>query len=153
MNRLELKVPPPVIGLVVAALMWLAARHAQALAFDFPGREAVALLFALAGAFADLAGLVSFRRARTTVNPLRPGSTSTLVTSGIYRFTRNPMYLGMLLLLVAWSAWLGNALALLLAALFVLYIGRFQIAPEERMLSRLFGPDFDAYRGQVRRWL
>jgi protein-S-isoprenylcysteine O-methyltransferase Ste14 len=100
-----------------------------------------------------MAGIREFRVARTTVNPLQPGQATSMVTSGIYRFTRNPMYLGMMLLLVAWSAWLGNALALLLAALFVLYIGRFQIAPEERMLSRLFGPDFDAYRGQVRRWL
>jgi protein-S-isoprenylcysteine O-methyltransferase Ste14 len=153
MSRLELKVPPAVAGLVVAALMGLAARLATSLDFAMPGRTALSLLLALAGIGAALAGVASFRRARTTVNPMRPDAAASLVRSGIYRFTRNPMYLGMALVLLAWGVWLANALSLALVASFVLYMNRFQIAPEERALAGLFGPDFEQYRRSVRRWI
>jgi protein-S-isoprenylcysteine O-methyltransferase Ste14 len=76
-----------------------------------------------------------------------------MVTSGVYRHTRNPMYLGMLCLLGAWAAWLGNAAALLGLPAFVAYMNRFQIAPEERALAQRFGAAFDAYAARVRRWL
>ena len=153
MRWLELKIPPPLVGLAVAALMWLVSRNFPSAAFELPGRGAIALLFVVAGACADLAGLVSFRRARTTINPLRPDATSALVTTGIYAYSRNPMYVGMLLMLTAWGVWLSNLLSLALVALFVLYMNRFQIAPEERSLAARFGQAFDDYRRRSRRWL
>ena len=97
--------------------------------------------------------MLSFRRARTTVNPLRPANSSALVTSGIYRHTRNPMYLGMATLLAAWATWLGTPWALFGIVAFVAWITRFQIIPEERVLANLFGADFAAYRARVRRWI
>ncbi|GAB3104640.1 hypothetical protein GCM10027081_35450 [Cupriavidus yeoncheonensis] len=97
--------------------------------------------------------MVSFLRAKTTMNPVRPDTASLLVTDGVFRFTRNPMYLSLLLYLLAWAVYLSNWLALLLLPLFVLYINRFQIAPEERMLSSLFDAQYVAYKGKVRRWL
>lgn len=152
-GTLELKLPPPLVGAIVAVSMYLAAWLVPDAALALPGRLVVCWLLVLAGIGVDLAGLHAFRRARTTINPMRPHATSTLVTSGIYRFTRNPMYLGMLLLLLAWAIWLSSLLALLLAAVYVVYLNRFQITPEERVLASRFGQDYADYRKQVRRWL
>ncbi|HEY0857558.1 MAG TPA: isoprenylcysteine carboxylmethyltransferase family protein [Albitalea sp.] len=153
MRALELKVPPLAVMLCAGAAMWLAAAAAPALTLDWPFATVAAGALALAGLAVALAGVLSFRRARTTVNPVTPGAASALVTSGIYRLTRNPMYLGFALVLLAWAVFLGNVLALVLLPAFVLYIDRFQIEPEERVLSALFGEAFVAYTTQVRRWL
>ena len=87
------------------------------------------------------------------MNPTKPGATSSLVTGGVFRLTRNPMYLSLVLYLLAWAVYLSNWLALLLVPLFVLYLDRFQIKPEERALSALFGPEYASYQARVRRWL
>ncbi|MEO6986903.1 MAG: isoprenylcysteine carboxylmethyltransferase family protein [Paralcaligenes sp.] len=100
-----------------------------------------------------MAGIIAFKRAQTTVDPRRPGSASTLVTSGIYRLTRNPMYLGILLVLIAWAIFLGNGLSLLFAFALAMYIHRYQIRPEERFLQEKFGADFARYKAKVRAWI
>ncbi|WP_028313044.1 methyltransferase family protein [Derxia gummosa] len=154
MHRLELRLPPPVVCLLVAAAMWFAARHP--LGAPPPTLAAVAVLqwpCALAGALLDLSALLGFRRARTTWHPHRPQAASALVTGGIYRVTRNPMYLGLALLLVAWALRLGQLLPWLGPPLFAAWITRFQIVPEERALAAKFGADWVAYRMRVRRWL
>lgn len=110
-------------------------------------------MLALAGVAIALSGVVSFRRVRTTVNPLKPEASTSLVSTGIYKVTRNPMYLGMLAVLLAWAAYLPSVLALLGPAAFALYITRFQIIPEERVLHSLFGAAFVEYTQKVRRWL
>jgi protein-S-isoprenylcysteine O-methyltransferase Ste14 len=153
MLRLELKIPPPVVALLIAAAMWGIAQATSSAELSSSLRTVIAITIALAGVGFDIAGLVAFRRARTTVNPLKPEATSSIVTSGVYRFTRNPMYAGLALLLVAWAVWLWSAWALLGPPAFVLYISRFQIAPEERMLSLKFGDEFATYCAKVRRWL
>lgn len=152
-QTLELKVPPPAVVLLIAVAMWLAVSMSGALAFALPGRLAVAIALAVLGVAISAAGTVSFRRARTTVNPTRPDTASSLVATGVYRFTRNPMYLGLFLVLVAWAAYLSNAVAFAGPLLFVLYINRFQIAPEERALAAKFGAAFDDYRRRTRRWI
>jgi protein-S-isoprenylcysteine O-methyltransferase Ste14 len=113
---------------------------------------AVAALAAVGAAFA-LSGVVAFRRAKTTVDPLRPASTSTLVSSGVFKVTRNPMYVGMLFLLLAWAAYLWSAWSLLGVLGFAAFISRFQIQPEESVLSGLFGAEYAEYKARVRRWL
>lgn len=133
--------------------MWLGAREWPRSGFHLPGRPYVAAGFALAGALFALLGVVSFRRAKTTVNPMRPGSASSLVTSGVYRLTRNPMYLGFLLTLLGWAAWLSNAAAFAAVPGFVLYMDCFQIRPEERALRSRFDQEFNAYKARVRRWI
>jgi protein-S-isoprenylcysteine O-methyltransferase Ste14 len=153
MTGLEHKVPPPLVALCVAFMMWGAARLAGPISMAFGLRAAVALALACTGLAIAIAGIVEFRRARTTTNPFHPDAASSLVRHGIYRFTRNPMYLGMLLTLLGWAALLANPIALLLTPLFVLYMNRFQIGPEERALSARFGAAFDAYTASVRRWL
>lgn len=117
-------------------------------------RVAGAIVLLLAGAGIAAAGGIAFRRAQTTVNPLTPEKASALVSGGIYRLTRNPMYLGFALFLLAWALYLASPVALLVGpSCFVLYLNRFQIAPEERALEKLFGEEFASYRQQVRRWL
>lgn len=149
---LELKVPPVVVLVTFAALMGLGSRVAPEAAFHVPARVLTALGFAVAGVGIVVAGVISFWRARTTVNPLKPGGASALVTSGIYRLTRNPMYLGAMIVLIGWAVFLANFISVLFVPLFVLYMNRFQISPEEKALAPLFGIEFAAYRAKVRRW-
>ena len=153
MHALELKIPPPVVALLMAAAMWLASRTAPSIELPFFARVATAMAIAILGGGIALAAEVSFKRAKTSINPMKPEKTSSLVTSGIYRFTRNPMYLGLLLVLLAWSAFLASPWALAGPIAFVLYMGRFQITPEERILSAKFGAAYTDYRSRVRRWL
>ena len=153
MHVLELKVPPIAVVLVTAGFMWLAAWAVPALEFRFPARDLVAVSLALAGAVTSALGVISFRRARTTVNPMKPESSSSLVTSGIYRLTRNPMYLGFLLVLLGWAVFLSSILAFLFLPAFIVYMNHFQIEPEERALATLFGEAFAAYKARARRWL
>jgi len=153
MSFLELKVPPPAVALLLALSMWLAAKHLPFFAFAIGWRIALATTFVAAGMIFALAAIVAFLRASTTVNPHRPGATSTMVTSGIYSLSRNPMYLGVLLVLTGWAAFLSNLLAIALLPAFVVYMSRFQILPEERVLHTKFGSEFTAYKASVRKWL
>ena len=153
MNALELKIPPPLVALCLAILMWLTARPTGSLAVPVGPRLGVALALVGAGLGISVSGVVAFRRARTTVNPIKASSASALVVSGIYRYTRNPMYLGLLIALFAWAVYVSRPLALIFLPVYVLYITRFQIVPEERILGSLFGTAYSAYRARVRRWL
>lgn len=153
MRALELKIPPVVIGLALGAVMAAFARLAPAFAFGLPGGRVIAAGLAAIGVLVALSGVASFRRAGTTVNPLQPSATARLVVSGIYRRTRNPMYLGMLLVLLGWGVFLANVLAFLAAIAFIPLMNRLQIGPEERSLAATFGPAFTAYQSTVRRWL
>ena len=146
-------VPPPLVALACGALIWAIARKAGLPTVDFPGREPIAVSLACTGLLIGLVSVAAFIRARTTVNPLAPEKAKTLVVSGLYRFSRNPMYLGMLLILVAFAVILGQPLALVVVAAFVLLIERMQIIPEERALEEKFGDDFRAYKKRVRRWI
>ena len=151
--RLEHRIPPPVVGLVTALAMGLST-WAWAGSSAWPVvRIGLALLLAAVGGAFSLAGLLAFRRARTTVNPLRPERASALVTDGVYRLTRNPMYVGMLLVLLGWAVFLSAPLAWPGPLLFAAYIQRFQIRPEERALTALFGSEYEAFCRSVRRWL
>ena len=152
-RALELKVPPVALGAILAALMWSASAAAPAFDFTFPANTVASVSLALMGALTCLAGVGSFRRAKTTVNPIKPDSASSLVVSGVYGYTRNPMYLGFLLILSGWAALLSNLLALAVLPAFVLSINRFQISPEERALASLFADDYAKYRARVPRWL
>ncbi len=153
MHALELKIPPPAVAVLIAGAMWGISLVTPLLEMPALIRVAAALAIALAGGGFSLAGIISFWRAKTTVNPMKPETTSSLVCSGIYRVTRNPMYVGLLFVLVAWAVFLSSVWALLGPLVFVFYINRFQIAPEERVLSAMFGTSYSAYRSRVRRWL
>src|SRR5262245_4756650 len=129
MRWLEHRIPPPAVALAVAALMWGIDKLLPAPRFTFSGMVATALAIGIAGILVSLMGVVEFRRARTTVNPMNPEAASTLVSSGIFRFTRNPMYLGFAIVLVGFGILLGNPLSVVLVLCFVAYMNRFQIGP------------------------
>ena len=147
------RVPPLAVAAIVFVAMWTITRVAPSFAFDFGGRRLAALELLLLAAAIGLAGAGSFRRARTTVNPLQPDRASALVTTGIYRYTRNPMYLGHSVILLGWALYLHNAAALIVVPAFMLYITRFQILPEERYLSARFPHAYAAFCRQASRWL
>ena len=153
MRSLELKVPPPAVALIIAVMMWLLSLLASALAFTIPARILIATVLASAGVATAVAGFTTFARAKTTVNPTTPEKSSSLVSRGVYSITRNPMYLGLLFVLTAWAIFLANPLPFLLLPVYMLYINRFQIVPEERALTSLFGREFAAYQSRVRRWI
>lgn len=153
MRWLELRVPPLLVWVIFASAMLGVARLVPTLTFKVTGAFACALALAVLGAAVALAGVVAFRRVRTTVNPLTPSDAGSVVSGGIYRFTRNPMYLGFLVALAGWAANVSNAAAALFLPAFVAYMTRFQIKPEERALAAKFGPQFTQYMSRVRRWV
>lgn len=149
---MKLKLPPVVVVSMFAGLMYLLAKFLPFGHFDFFGRRY--LMFGLIGlAFCSgVFAVLQFIWSKTTVDPMAPVKATKLVVNGLYKFTRNPMYLAMLLLLLAWGIWLGNAFNTLLAAGFVGYMNRFQIMPEEDALNQLFGKEYREYCKRVRRW-
>ncbi|MEO9893421.1 isoprenylcysteine carboxylmethyltransferase family protein [Aurantibacter sp.] len=149
---MELKLPPVVVFFIFALLMYLLASFLPFGEFEFFGRSY--LSYILTG-MAIVIGFISisyFIKNKTTVDPRKPEKTAKLVTSGIFAFSRNPMYLALLLVLIAFGLYLGNAFNTLLAAFFVSYMNRFQILPEEKVLVDLFGKEYRIYCKNVRRW-
>ncbi len=153
MNALELKVPPAAITAITAAAMWLAATLAPSMALALSWRMTLAAVFAGVGGALAIAGILAFRKAKTTINPLEPEATSSVVTSGVYGMSRNPMYVGILFILAGWAVFLANALPFAFLPAFVLYLNHFQIGPEEQILSARFGHEYAMYLRSVRRWL
>ncbi len=153
LKGLELKVPPVALVLIAATGMWGVSVLFPALSFDFPGVLWASACAASSGVFVAILGVLAFRAVGTTVDPRVPDQSEILVVSGVYRYSRNPMYLGFLLVLCSWGLWLGNLLALFLLPAFVLYMNRFQIIPEERFMLEKFGEDYIRYCGRVRRWV
>jgi protein-S-isoprenylcysteine O-methyltransferase Ste14 len=153
MKSLENKIPPPALVLLIAPAMW-ATTFLQA---PVPIEPRLHLVLRLAiGTFAltfGLSGILAFRRAQTTINPVQIDHASRVVSGGIYRVTRNPMYVGLTGLLTMWAVHLAVPLALLGPVFFALFTHRFQIIPEERLMSAKFGKEYDEYRKRVRRWL
>ncbi len=133
--------------------MFGVARIAQPFDVDDRVRIGTAVFLALTGICFVVLGWAAFRRAKTTMDPLHPALASALVTNGIYRVTRNPMYVGLTAVLLGWAVFLAVPWTLLGPVAFVLFITRFQIIPEERMIRSTFGREYDEFRARVRRWL
>ncbi|WP_201346163.1 methyltransferase family protein [Pragia fontium] len=153
LSYLELRIPPPIIFMIslllIALLNWL-------LPVNFPQTTLFMALCGVSFLASGLIGLISLRafiRVKTTVNPIKVQSASTLVVNGLYGFSRNPMYLALALLLLSVCLYLANPWTALGVLFFVLFITRFQIIPEEKALTEEFGERYQAYRKRVRRWL
>lgn len=153
MKFLELKIVPLGVVAIIALLMWLASVAAPSLAIDIFDTTVIGTVILFFGVMIIVQATFAVMLASTTMNPLEPQNASFLVTTGIYRFSRNPMYLGFLISLFAWAVWLSNVAAFLLLPVFVLYMNRFQIIPEERILLQKFGGEFEQYMKTVRRWI
>lgn len=153
MKKLELLIPPPIVMIIVGLLMWLVAIVVPELNFSWLKITLLASMFFIIGILIGILGIIDFRSAATTSDPIHPERASVLVISGIYAYTRNPMYLGVLLLLFGWAIYLGNFLSLIASLIFIIYINYFQIIPEERALESKFGSTYNTYKQRVRRWI
>jgi protein-S-isoprenylcysteine O-methyltransferase Ste14 len=152
-HPLELKIPPPIVALLLAGIMWGVSRLTPLTEVPAIPRYAATGTLAAIGIALAVSGVLTFRFAKTTILPDKPERASALVSTGVYRVSRNPMYLGLLLLLCAWAVWRSAPWGLLVPLAFFLYINRFQIVPEERVLSAKFGTDYKQYTARVRRWV
>ncbi|WP_299317684.1 isoprenylcysteine carboxylmethyltransferase family protein [uncultured Maribacter sp.] len=149
---MELKVPPALVFLCFGLMMYLLAEFLPIGYFDFYGRMLLVKILVGIGIIIGVLALFQFKRASTTIDPTKPDKASNLVVGGIFKFSRNPMYLALLLVLLALGVFLGNAFNTLIAAGFVGYMNRFQIIPEERILLEKFGRSFKDYCILTRRW-
>ena len=150
MNRLKL--PPALVFVLFGCLMYLLSKGLPIGQFDFFGRNELKWICSALGGVVGLSAVIQFVRAGTTLDPKHPEKSTELVVTGVYNFSRNPMYLGLLLFLLAWGLHLGNAFNTILAALFVAYMNRFQIAAEEEVLEKKYGAAYRTYCTLVRRW-
>ena len=153
MKFLDNRIPPPVLVLLFGAVMWGPAMLPPPLPIGRGPRIAIGLAVTALGLFVLASAFLAFRKARTTIDPVNIHRASSLVTAGIFRLSRNPMYVGFASMLLGWAIALGGAWALVGPAVFVLYITRFQIAPEERVMRERFGAAYAAYCTRTRRWL
>ena len=153
MDRLELKVPPILQMVIAAGLMWILAVLLPNMSIAFFASTLVALVLASIGIAVVILGVQAFLSADTTIDPRIPEQSSRLVTKGVYSISRNPMYVGFLLMLIGWGAFLFNIMSFLLLPLFVMYMNRFQITPEERYMRKKFGQEYSQYAAAVRRWV
>jgi protein-S-isoprenylcysteine O-methyltransferase Ste14 len=149
--RADIKIPPPVLVLIHVILAFVLSWLIPLPLAVPPVLQAVGFLLAILGFLLGLAALITFRRAGTTVNP--HGRAAHLVTSGIYSFTRNPIYLGFLLIVVGISLDAGTYWGIMLAPVLVILFNQLVIQPEEEYLTQRFGEQFTNYKGKVRRWL
>jgi len=152
MKFLELKIPPPVVVVLTGLLMWLIPSGALEVLIGSWSLYLGTVLMVL-GVLMDGYAAMMFLVAKTTISPIAPQNASTLIVSGIFKLTRNPMYLGMAILLLGWALLLQSAAALMGPILFITYITHFQILPEERILSQKWGDAYTAYKSKTKRWL
>lgn len=153
MKSLENKIPPPVLMLVVAATMWGAAKIQSPVSIESHLRIGLMLTLGVVALTFSIGGVTAFRAAKTTINPAQIDRASRVVTGGIYRFSRNPMYVGLTALLVGWAVFLAVPLTAIGPIAFALFMHRFQILPEERVLAAKFGREYLDYKQRVRRWI
>ncbi len=153
MKALELKIPPPAYALMIGALMWLLNQFFPIMQLiDSPWNKIGMVIIVLTISL-DLSSIYLFLKKHTTANPMKPQNTSRLVVEGLYKYTRNPMYVGLLIILFGYAIWLGSFSPFLLLPLFYLVITEMQIKPEERILEQKFGQSYLDYKNRVRRWL
>ena len=152
-SELETKIPPPLLGFATALFMWLVAQVLPTLTMPSTKINTVGLVIMVAGFCLDLLALSQFLKLKTSFDPTKPHKASTVVTSGLYRHSRNPMYLGLMIALIGWGLFLGNLASLACLFVFVPVITHFQILPEERILKEKFGEEYERYAQNVRRWL
>ena len=145
------RIPPPIVTLICGISIYYSKSFFNQF-FDF-SNNGISLFLLILGLIVFIAAVRSFRKQKTTVNPLAPKQASSLVVSGIFKYSRNPMYLGMLIVLLSISFKFNLAGGIVISLFFYLFITRFQISPEEEAMNELFGDEFIEYSKRTRRWI
>ena len=145
------KIPPPIITLICGLGIYFSRPLFPK--YNYISTDIIAASFLLLGIITLITAVLSFRIQSTTVNPLQPEKASSLVVSGIFKYSRNPMYLGMLLILISMTIKFNFVGGILIIFVFIAFITKFQIIPEETVLERLFGKEFIRYKKKTRRWI
>ena len=149
---LDLKIPPLLLfALIAVGMKVIADQHQLALHYVIP--VWLIAITAVCGVIFGVLAVSQFHQQQTTVDPVHPERAEQLVTTGIFQFSRNPMYTGLFLLLTAWAMYLGVFVNAMLLAVFFSYIKYFQIIPEEKILAEKFSDEYQRYKNSVRRWL
>ena len=148
---MKTKIPPPIIALICIVINYLSTYLINPI--KFPNIEIIGGLILFLGVATSMLATLLFRKDKTTVNPMNPEETTTLVTTGIFSITRNPMYLGSFLSISSTVLFFGSWFGIIILMFFVWYITKFQIIPEEEAMEKLFGNKYDEYRQNVRRWI
>ncbi len=153
MSKLELKIIPPLVTAIFALLMWSVTKITPEYAIFGQYKTTLAIIILSLGIFIMLVAAAFILKAKTTINPMRPDKSSSLVTSGLYKFSRNPIYLADFIILIAFGVYLSNIFSFIIMIGFIFYMNKFQVKPEERFLEEKFGTDYLTFKAQVRRWI
>ena len=145
------KIPPPVVTLFFGLCIYFSQEYFPEYNLKF--LTIVSYISYFAGLSILILAVSLFKKKNTTVNPIKIENASFLVTSGIFEYSRNPMYLGMVLILLGLALMFNLIGGTLFTLLFTIYITKFKIRPEEEVMERLFREDFLRYKQNVRMWL
>ena len=148
---MKTKIPPPILALIMIALIYLSSLFIVPTTFNYQG--SLSILVLILGLACAIPSFKLFARYKTTISPLKPSDTTVLVTEGMYRYSRNPMYLGLLLLTISSTIWFGTWFGIIINILFIFLINFLQIIPEEEALLEIFGEEYEEYKKNVRRWI
>ena len=148
---MKTKIPPPILALMMIGLIYLSSLIVVPITFNYQGT--LSILGIIIGLACAIPSFRVFSRHKTTISPLNPSETTALVTEGMYRYSRNPMYLGLLLLTISSTIWFGTWLGVILNIVFIFLINFLQIIPEEEALQEIFGEEYEDYKEKVRRWI
>ena len=148
---MKTKIPPPILALVMIVLIYLSSLFVESITFKYQG--SLSVLFIILGSACALPSFKLFAKFKTTITPLKPSDATALVTEGMYRYSSNPMYLGLILWTIASTIWFGTWLGIIINIVFIFLINFLQIIPEEEALLEIFGEEYEEYKKNVRRWI
>ena len=146
-----LKIPPPVIVLILVVSNFLSSKKIDII--NIPNQTLVSIIILLIGVFILIVPVSKFIKSQTTVNPIKFKKVNKLITSGIYKYSRNPMYLGFLMIVISTSIYYLNIFSIITQIFFYFWINRFQIKREEIFLNKKFGQKYITYKSKTRKWI
>lgn len=153
MKFLKLKIPPPVYAIFIAVIMWLLHKYFPLLQLFNEPYNKIGIGLIVFAVCLDVWSLFLFMKRQTTPNPMKPENTSELVGNGLYKISRNPMYVGLLIILTGFAIWMGSLMPFFMLPVFYFVVTEMQIKPEEKILEVKFGKVYLDYKKKVRRWL
>ena len=146
-----IKIPPPILVLILITSNYFSQNRLEII--YLPYKNSTSFLILLVGSLILINTVFKFIKSKTTVNPVKFKKVNKLVTSGIYKYSRNPMYLGMILIIISTSIFYLNYFSVVTPFIFYFWINRFQIKREEIFLKEKFGEEYLSYMSKTRRWI